>query len=122
MFNEDDIDKFSKLHASKVVEYIRTVYSIGLQDVYCESRVYNAAHFYTLDQQQRAQEAIRLHPAFNHPSDKVLSTLLVSPSAINIKVTPMDLQNACAIYGPCPHCLEGKPQPSKVLTSLLMIR
>ncbi len=37
----------------------------------------------------------------------------VSPSAINIKVPPMDLQNARAIYGPCPHCLEGKPQPSK---------
>ena len=113
VFHKDDTDKFYKLHASKVVEYIRKVYSIGLQDVYCESRVYNAAHFYTLDQQQRAQEAIRLHQAFNHPSDKALSTLLVSPSAINIKVTPMDLQNARAIYGPCPHCLEGKPQPSK---------
>ena len=25
----------------------------------------------------------------------------------------MDLQNARAIYGPCPHCLEGKPRPSK---------
>ena len=113
VFHKDDTDKFYKLHASKVVEYIRKVYAIGLQDVYCESRVYNAAHFYTLDQQQRAQEAIRLHQAFNHPSDKALSTLLVSPSAINIKITPMDLQNARAIYGPCPHCLEGKPQPSK---------
>jgi len=30
-----------------------------------------------------------------------------------MKVTPMDLHNARAIYGPCPHCLEGKPQPSK---------
>jgi hypothetical protein len=86
VFHKDDTDKFYKLHASKVVEYIRKVYSIGLQDVYCESRVYNAAHFYTLDQQQRAQEAIRLHQAFNHPSDKALSTLpspsiaLISPS------------------------------------------
>ena len=60
-----------------------------------------------------SSKAIRLHQAFNHSSDKALSTLLVSPSAINIKVTPMDLQNALAIYGPCPHCLEGKPQPSK---------
>jgi len=25
----------------------------------------------------------------------------------------MDLQNARVIYGPCPHCLEGKPQSSK---------
>ena len=113
VFHKDDTDKFYKLHASKVVEYVRKVYTVALQDVYCESRVYNAAHFYTLDQQQRAQEAIRLHQAFNHPSDKALSTLLVSPSAINIKITPMDLQNARAIYGPCPHCLEGKPQPSK---------
>ena len=56
---------------------------------------------------------IRLHEAFNHPSDKVLSTLLVSPSAINIKITPIDFQNARAIYGPCPHCLECKSQPSK---------
>jgi hypothetical protein len=70
VFHKDDTDKFYKLHASKVVEYIRKVYYVGLQDVYCESRVYNAAHFYTLDQQQRAQEAIRLHQAFNHPSDK----------------------------------------------------
>ncbi len=71
MFQKDDADKFYKLHASKVVEYIRKVYSIGLQDVYCESRVHNAAHFYTLDQQQQAQEAIRLHQAFNHPSDQM---------------------------------------------------
>ncbi len=48
VFHRDDTDKFCKLHASKVVEYIRKVYSIGLQDVYCESRVYNTAHFYTL--------------------------------------------------------------------------
>ena len=50
VLHKDDTDKFYNLHASKVVEYIRKVYSIGLQDVYCESRVYNAAHFYTLDQ------------------------------------------------------------------------
>jgi hypothetical protein len=43
----------------------------------------------------------------------VLSTLLESTSAINIKITPMDLQNAYVIFGPGPHCLEGKPQPSK---------
>ena len=85
VFHKDDTDEFYKLHARKVVENIRKVYSIGLQDVYCEIRVYNAAHFYTLDQQQRAQEAIRL----------------------------ACVQNARAIYGPCPHCLEGKPQPSK---------
>jgi hypothetical protein len=77
LFHKDDTEKFYKLHASKVVEYVRKVYSIGLQDVYCESRVYNAAHFYTLDQ------------TLNHPSDKALSTLLVSPSVID----------ACAIYG-----------------------
>ena len=47
-----------------------------------------------------------VHQAFNHPSDKALSTLLMSPSA-------MDLQNAHAIYCPCHHCLEGKSQPSK---------
>jgi hypothetical protein len=64
-----------------------------------------------MEQQQRAQEAIRLHQAFNHPSDKALSTLLVSPSAINIKVTQADLANARAIYGPCRHCLEGKAYP-----------
>jgi len=46
VFHKDDTDKF----------FIRKVYSIGLQDVYCDNRVYNAAHFYTLDQQQRAQE------------------------------------------------------------------
>jgi len=113
VFHKDDTDKFYELHASKVVECIRKVYTVALQDVYYESQVYSAAHFYALDQQQRAQEAIRLHQAFNNPSDKALSTLLVSPSAINIKITPMDLQNAGAIYVPCRHCLEGKPEPSK---------
>ncbi len=47
VFHKDDTDKFYKLHTSEVVEYIRKVYPIGLQDVYCESRVYNAVHFST---------------------------------------------------------------------------
>jgi hypothetical protein len=38
VLHKDDTDKFYKLHASKVVEYIRKVYSIGLQDVYCVVR------------------------------------------------------------------------------------
>jgi hypothetical protein len=45
VFHKDDTDKFYKLHGSKIVEYIRKVYSIGLQDVYCERRVYNTAPF-----------------------------------------------------------------------------
>ncbi len=46
VFHKDDTDKF----------FIRKVYSIGLMQMCIVRRVYNAAHFYTLDQQQRAQE------------------------------------------------------------------
>jgi hypothetical protein len=67
--------------------------------------------YYTLEQQKRAQEAIQLHQALNHPSDKALGAALRSPSYINLNLTPIDLSNARAIYGPCPHCLEGKPVP-----------
>jgi len=67
--------------------------------------------YYTLEQQKRAQEAIQLHQALNHPSDKALGAALGSKSYINLSITPLDLTNARAIYGPCPHCLEGKPLP-----------
>ena len=113
VLHKDDRDKFYKVHANAVAATLRSVYCTSLQRYYDDAYVYNAAHFYTIDQQQRAQEAIRLHQAFNHPSDKALSTLLVSPSAINIKITPADLANARAIYGPCRHCLEGKAYPHK---------
>ena len=111
VLHKDERDRFYKIHANAVESTLRSVYSTSLQRYYDDAYVYNAAHFYTMEQQQRAQEAIRLHQAFNHPSDKALSTLLVSPSAINIKVTPADLANARAIYGPCRHCLEGKAYP-----------
>jgi len=67
--------------------------------------------YYTLEQQKRAQEAIQLHQALSHPSDKALGAALRSTSYINLGLTPVDLSNARAIYGPCPHCLEGKPVP-----------
>ena len=67
--------------------------------------------YYTLEQQKRAQEAIQLHQALGHPSDKALGAALRSPSYINLNLTPVDLSNARAIFGPCPHCLEGKPVP-----------
>ena len=67
--------------------------------------------YYTLDQQKRAQEAVQLHQSLRHPSDKALGALLRSPSMINSGISPIDLANARAIWGPCPHCLEGKPLP-----------
>ena len=76
--------------------------------MYSAGSVYNITQFYTLEQQARAQEAIRLHYAMGHPSDKSLSVALVSPSFINATITPLDLSNARVMYGPCPDCLEGK--------------
>ena len=52
-----------------------------------------------------------LHQSMGHPSDKSLGAALSSPSLINSGLTPLDLSNARAIFGPCPHCLEGKPYP-----------
>ena len=60
-------------------------------------------------QQRRAQEAIRWHQALDHPSDKAFVKPLVSPSAINGTLTPQDLKNARDMYGPCQHCVDGKP-------------
>jgi hypothetical protein len=48
--------------------------------MYSESSVYNIAQFYAMEQQAIAQEAIWLHYAMDHPSDKSLSAALVSPS------------------------------------------
>jgi len=113
VLHKDDRDKFYKVHANAVPATLRSVYSASLQSFYDKAYVYDAAHFYTIDQQQRARVAIRHHQTFNHPSDKALSTLLVSPSAINTKITPADLANTRAIYGPCRHCLEDKAYPHK---------
>ena len=71
-----------------------------------------AALYYTVEQQKRAQEAIALHEALGHPSDKALSAYLQSPSNINNHISVQDLRNARDIYGPCPNCLEGKPLPN----------
>ena len=67
--------------------------------------------YYTLDQQRKAQQAIQLHQALRHPSDKALSAMLSGNSTLNSEISAVDLANARAIYGPCPHCLEGKPYP-----------
>lgn len=113
VFNKDPSSSFYRIHASKFNEYLKHIYYTEIINTYDESKVYSIAGFYTVAQQEKAQEAIRLHEAMGHPSDKVLGTLMVSPSIINCNLTPADLATARILYGPCPHCLEGKPQPDK---------
>jgi hypothetical protein len=48
---------------------IKKLYKQELLKVYGEGSVYNIAQFYTMEQQARAQEAIKLHYAMDHPSE-----------------------------------------------------
>ena len=113
VFHEDANDHLYKCHANNISKMVKKLYKQELLKVYSEGSVYNIAQFYTMEQQARAQEAIRLHYAMDHPSDKSLSAALVSPSVINATITPLDLSNARVMYGPCPDCLEGKPSRHK---------
>lgn len=113
VFDKDPASEFYCIHASKFTEYIKKIYYNEVIETYDEARVFSIAGFYTIAQQERAQDAIRFHEAMGHPSDAALGTLMVSPSVINCNLTPADLAVARALYGPCPHCLEGKPQPDK---------
>jgi hypothetical protein len=109
VFHEDSNDHLYKCHANNISKMVKKLYKQELLKVYSEGSIYNIAQFYTMGQQARAQEAIRLHYTMDHPSDKSLSAALVSPSVINATITPLDLSNARVMYGPCPDCLEGKP-------------
>jgi len=109
-FHKDPIDRFWKCPVESFdAELLRLfpVVATAHREMYC----YPMSAYYTVEQQRRAQEAIQLHQALDHPSDKALKALLGSPSMINVPITAQDLANARAIYGPCPHCLEGKPKP-----------
>lgn len=65
-------------------------------------------HKYSKEQKQRAAEVIKLHSTLCHPSDKILITALNSGLIIGTQLTPQDVHNARAIYGPCIHCIAGK--------------
>ena len=110
VFDEDPRDGFHKCPISRMDEVILKAFPTICQKSY-SSFVYSMSSYYTVEQQRRAQEAIQLHNALDHPSDKAMAEMLKSPSMINVPITAQDLANARAIYGPCPHCLEGKPHP-----------
>ena len=110
VFDEDPKDGFHKCPISRMDECILKAFPTICLKAY-NSFVYSMASYYTTEQQRRAQEAIQMHNALDHPSDKAMAEMLASPSIINVPITVQDLANARAIYGPCPHCLEGKPLP-----------
>ena len=113
VFHEDANDHLYKFHGNNISKMVKKLYKQELLKVYSAGSVYNIAQLYTMEQQARALEAIRLLYAMDHPSDKSLSAALVSPSVINATITPLDLSNARVMYGPCPDCLEGKPSRHK---------
>ena len=108
VFDEDPRDGFHKCPIPRMDEAILKAFPAICLRSY-SSFVYSMSSYYTVEQQRRAQEAIMLHNALDHPSDKALNEMLQSKSMINVPITGQDLANARAIYGPCPHCLEGKP-------------
>ena len=110
VFDEDPRDGFHKCPISRMDDAILKAFPIICQRSYC-SFVYSMSSYYTVEQQRRAQEAIMLHNALDHPSDKALAEMLQSKSMVNVPITTQDLANARAIYEPCPHCMEGKPHP-----------
>ena len=109
-FKKDPFDRFWKCPVEQFDAEILRAFPLMAQ-LHRETFCYPMSAYYTVEQQRRAQEAIQLHQALDHPSDRALTALLGSPSMINVPITANDLANARAIYGPCPHCLEGKPKP-----------
>ena len=75
-----------------------------------EDNVFETKMYFTQEQQERASQAVALHKALGHPSDAALIVMLKSPSLMNCPLTASDLANARTIYGPCPECMEEKPQ------------
>ena len=98
MFLEDANDHLYKCHANNISMVVKKLYKQELLKMYSEGSVYNIAQFYNMEQQASAQEAIWLHYTMDHPSDKLLSAVLVSPSVINATNTPLDLSNARVMY------------------------
>ena len=109
-FKKDPFDRFWKCPVEEFDRELIRSFPIVAQ-LHREYFAYPMSAYYTVEQQRRAQEAIQLHQALDHPSDRSLTALLQSNSMINVPITAQDLANARAIYGPCPHCLEGKPKP-----------
>ena len=105
-------DDFHRASHIDLVKECRRMFPVMCAETYNAEMYIAAAQYYTVEQQKRAQEAIALHEALGHPSDKALSAYLQSPSSINNRVSVQDLRNARDIYGPCPNCLEGKPLPN----------
>ncbi len=77
VFHEDTNDHLYKCHANNISKSVKKLYKQELLKVCNKGSVYNIAQFYTMEQQARAQEAIRLHYALDYPSDKSLSAALV---------------------------------------------
>ncbi len=59
VFYEDSNDHLYKCHANTISKMVKKLYKQELLKVYSEGSVYNIAQFYTMEQQARAQEAIR---------------------------------------------------------------
>jgi len=58
VLHKDERDRFYKIHANEVESILRSVYRTSLRRYYNDAYVYNTSHFYTMEQQQRAQESI----------------------------------------------------------------
>jgi hypothetical protein len=62
---------------------------------------------YTAEQRVRAKQVLLLHEC-THMSDTALTNALSNGTLLGTGLTPRDVRNARAIYGPCVACMAGK--------------
>lgn len=73
---------------------------------------------YSAEERDRAKSANELCNQLGHPSDQAVITALDNGLFSQLHLTSQDFRNARDIYGPCPHCIEGKMRLSKEKTSI----
>ena len=85
-FKKDPYDRFWKCPVHEFdAELIRSFPIVA--QLHREYFAYPMSAYYTVEQQRRAQEAIQLHQALDHPSDRALTALLQSSSRSNVPIT-----------------------------------
>jgi hypothetical protein len=78
------------------------------QDYAYKLTIASEDHSYTPKQRMKAGEMHRLHYSLGHPSNQSMKNMLKYGLVINTDLVPGDVDLYASIYGPCPHCIEGK--------------
>ena len=122
-FDYDPADHFYKVKAAHAFDFMDPnrkakppeEASIALNNavIGAGDQQYDSVMYFSAEQRRRAALVPPIHIALNHLSDPALIEAVNSPSFMNCPISAEDVANARIIYGPCKHCMEGKPLPVK---------